>query len=175
MFGIIYGCVLDLSIIQKKLTDDALDHFPIQLSYCVSTGSCVNLFVHSSVTNRQKLYDEKANVGTNSPFMVWKLYLDIIARTAFHHCDKYILPDLLSYLEDECLGCRKFSVCNKFICLNIKKAKVQEIVFETAFVKKLAEKSCMNVDPYFIIYVFDNYKLDVDYKNQYLTTERGKR
>lgn len=33
----------------------------------------------------------------------------------------------------------------------------------------------MNVDPFFIIYVFDNYKLDVDYKNQYLTTERGER
>ena len=132
MFGIIYGCVLDLSIIQRKLTVDVLDHFPIQLSYCVSTDSCVNLFVHSSVTNRQKLYDEKANVGTNSPFMVWKFYLDIIARIAFHHCDKHILPALLSYLEDECLGCRKFSVCNKFTCLNIKKAKVQEIVFEAA-------------------------------------------
>ena len=39
--------------------------------------------------------------------------------------------------------------------------------------KKLATKSCMNGDPYFIIDVFNNYKLGVDYRNQYLTIERG--
>ena len=31
----------------------------------------------------------------------------------------------------------------------------------------------MNGDPYFIIDVFNNYKLGVDYRNQYLTIERG--
>ena len=41
--------------------------------------------------------------------------------------------------------------------------------------KKLAKKSCMNVDPYFIIDVSNNYELNVDYRNQYLTIERGER
>ena len=107
--------------------------------------------------------------------MVWKFCLDIIARIVFSHCDKYILPALLSYLDDECLGCRKFSVCNEFTCPNIKKAKAQKIVFKVSISlsKKLATKSCMNGDPYFIIDVFNNYKLGVDYRNQYLTIERG--
>ena len=38
--------------------------------------------------------------------------------------------------------------------------------------KKLAQKSFMSVDPYFID-VFNNNRLGVDYRNLYLTIERG--
>ena len=56
----------------------------------------------------------------------------------------------------------------------LKKAKVLEIVFEAALrlSKKLAQKSFMSVDPYFID-VFNNNRLGVDYRNLYLTIERG--
>ena len=59
--------------------------------------------------------------------------------------------------------------------MNIKKSKVKEIVFEAALnlSTNLAEKSCVSVDPCFIIDAVNNYKLGVDYRNQYLTTERG--
>ena len=59
--------------------------------------------------------------------------------------------------------------------MNIKKSKVKKIVFEAALnlSTNLAEKSCVSVDPCFIIDAVNNYKLGVDYRNQYLTTERG--
>ena len=73
-------------LIEKKLTVDVLKHFPSQLSYGVISGGCVNLFVHSSVIDRQKVFDESANFGTifyeviNSPFILLKFYLDILVR-----------------------------------------------------------------------------------------------
>lgn len=81
------------------------------------------------------------------------------------------MPVLLSYLDNECIDCTKYT------CANTKKSKVKEIMFEAALKlsKKLAKKSCMNVDPYFIIDVSNNYELNVDYRNQYLTIERGER
>ena len=87
------------------------------------------------------------------------------------------MPVLLSYLDNECIDCRKFTFCTKYTCANMKKPKVKEIMFEAALKlsKKLAKKSCMNVDPYFIIDVFNNYELNVDYRNQYLTIERGEK
>ena len=77
----------------------------------------------------------------------------------------------LSDLED---NCRKFTVCNLRTCVNMKRNRIKNIVFETAltFSKKLAEYSCRGVDPYFIFDVFNTYKRDVDSRNQYLTTER---
>ena len=63
-------------LIEKKLTVDVLKNFPSQLSYGVISGGCVNLFVHSSVIDRQKVFDESANFGTlfyeviNSLFML---------------------------------------------------------------------------------------------------------
>ena len=68
-------------LIKKNLTLDVLKHFPSQLSYGIISGGCVNLFVHSSVTDRQKVFDESANFGTlfykviNSLFMLLKFCL----------------------------------------------------------------------------------------------------
>ena len=49
-------------------------------------------------------------------------------------------------------------------------------MFDTAvkLSKKLAQQSCMNVDSYFIIDVFNTYKKGVDFRNQYLQKGRGK-
>ena len=165
-------------LIEKKLTFDVLKHFTSQLSYGIISGGCVNLFVHSSVIDRQKVFDESANFGTlfyeviNSSFMLLKFYLDILARIIFNYSDKYILPALLSDFKDDC---RKRTVCTPSTCFGLKKIKVKEIVFVNAlkFSKELAEHSCMCVNSYYIIDVFNNYKRGVDLRNQYLTIERG--
>ena len=92
-------------LIEKKLTVDGLKHFLSQLSYDIINGCCVKMLVHSSIINKQKVFDENANFGTlfqeviNSPFMLLTFYLDTLARTIFNYLDKYILLDLLSALK----------------------------------------------------------------------------
>ena len=44
-------------VIDKELTVDVLNYFPIQLSYRVISEGFVNFFIHSAVMNLQKLYD----------------------------------------------------------------------------------------------------------------------
>ena len=139
-------------LINKNLTLDVLKHFPSQLSYGIISGGCVNLFVHSSVIDRQKVFDESANFGTlfyeviNSPFMLLKFYLHILAGIIFNCSYKYILPALLSGFKDDC---RKHIVCTASTCFGLNALK---------FSKELAEHSCMCVNSYYIIDVFNNYK-----------------
>ena len=56
-----------------------------------------------------------------------------------------------------------------------KKNKVKKIVFEATLksAKNLVKQSCMSVDYYFIIDVFNTYKQGVEFRNQYLTIEQG--
>ena len=63
-----------------------------------------------------------------------------------------------------------------FTCFGLKKNKIKEIVFQATLksVKKLVKQSCVSVDFYFIIDVFSTYKQGVEFRNQYLTIERGK-
>lgn len=50
---------------KKKKIVDVLDYFPVQLSYgIIIRDGCVNLCVHCSVTDRQKILDENGNFGT---------------------------------------------------------------------------------------------------------------
>ena len=151
------------SLIEKKLIVDILDFFPVQPSYGIISGGHVHLFVHSSIVNRQKHLADNSNFGIlfyeviNSPFMLLKFYLNILARVVFNYCDKHIMTALLSDLKD---NCRKFTVCNSRTCVNMKRNRIKNTVFETAltFSKKLAEYSCRGVDPYFISDVFNTYK-----------------
>lgn len=51
-------------LIEKKIVNVS-DYFPVQLSYgIIVRDGCVNLCVHSSVTDRQKILDENGNFGT---------------------------------------------------------------------------------------------------------------
>ena len=120
-------------LIEKKLTVDILGYFPDQLSYGIIIDGHVNLFVNSSVNDRQKLFDENSNFRAlffeviNSPFLLWKFYLDVLARIVFNYCDKYFLPTSLSDLTD---NCRNYTICALFSCHNMKKNKVKEIVIK---------------------------------------------
>ena len=74
-----------------KLPVQINDYTPTQLRYGVLLGEQITVFVHSSVVNRQKLFDVgNCNCGIlfyesiNSPFLLWKFYLDILARIFFN-------------------------------------------------------------------------------------------
>ena len=134
-------------VIEKKLTINGLEYFPVQLSYGVITHGVVHLFVHSSVSDRQKLHGENTNFGilyyevVSSLFILWKFYLDILARIVFNYCGKYIISDLLSGLDTD--DCRNITVCSPIRCFGLKKNKIIEIVFISGIrlSKKLAKIS----------------------------------
>ena len=64
--------------IEKNLTVDVLDIFPVHLSYGVISSGQVPLFVHTSIVDKQKRLAFNSNFGTlfyeviNSLFMLWK-------------------------------------------------------------------------------------------------------
>ena len=74
-----------------KLPVQINDYTPTQLRYGVLLGEQITVFVHLSVVNRQKLFDVgNCNCGIlfyesiNSPFLLWKFYLDILAGIFFN-------------------------------------------------------------------------------------------
>ena len=74
-----------------KLPVQINDYTPTQLRYGVLLEEQITVFVHSSVVNRQKLFDVgNCNCGIlfyesiNSPFLLWKFYLDILAGIFFN-------------------------------------------------------------------------------------------
>ena len=157
-------------LIEKKLVVDVLGYFPGNLSYGIISDGTVNLFIHTSVNARQKILDENGNFGVlfyeviNSPFMLWKFYLDVLARIVFIYSDKYVIPTILSASNDDC---RNHTICTQFTCFGLKTNKVKEIVFKATLKlsKKLAQQPCMSTDYFFIFDVFNTYKLGVDNRN----------
>ena len=139
----------------------------------------VNLFVHSSSQNRQRLYSPD-NVGTlyyeiiSSPFILFKFYFDVLARIIFDHSDKFILPALISGLDSN--ECRKTTACSPMNCFSLKKNKIKQTIFQHAvkLSKRLASQFCQVVNPNYIINVFDGYKFGADFYNPYLSIERPK-
>ena len=146
--------------------------------YCrVIFSNEINLFVHSFSQDRQKLYGPN-NFGTlfyeviSFPFMLWKFYLDVLARVVLNHCNKFIMPALLSGFDTN--ECRNSTVCNSEKCFGFKKVKIRDILFLNAvkLSKRLAVHSCRTVNSDFIIKVFDTYKRGVDFYNPYLSIDR---
>ena len=80
--------------ISKYINDNLFvqitEFIPVQLSYGIITGCEINLFVHSSVCERQKVHETSDNFGClfyefiNSPFLLCKFYLDILCRVVFN-------------------------------------------------------------------------------------------
>ena len=98
--------------IEKKLTITVLNHFPVELSDGVITEGSINLFVHGSISDRQKLYGSNGNFGT-------LFYEVILARLVFTCCDKHIVPALLSGIETD--ECRNLTVGGPMCCFGLKK------------------------------------------------------
>ena len=168
--------------ITKKLKIGYFENFPVSLYCSVTSSDEINLFVHSSSQDRQKLYGPN-NFGTlfyeviSSPFLLWKFYLDVLDRIVLNHCDKFILPALLSGFDTN--ECKISTVCNSENCFGFKKVKIREInsiklvfLHPVTLSKRLATYSCQTVNSDFIIKVFDTYKCGVDFYNPYLSIDR---
>ena len=72
----------------------------------------------------------------NSPFILYKTYLELLCGIIYNNVDKKILPGFLSELKDDC---RELSFCDHRNCIatNTKKNKVSFIVIKETFVSKL--------------------------------------
>ena len=129
-------CLKDKKVIKsicKTLKVNCFDCMPPLLIDGVIIRSDVSLFVHISSQGRQKLYNPD-NFGTlfyeviSSPFLLWKFHLDVLTRLVFNHCDKFILPGLMSSFGSN--ECRASTVCTIDNCFGFKKVKLGEVVFD---------------------------------------------
>ena len=106
------------NVIEKKLPIDILGYFSVYLSYGVISDGVANL-------EFSRLYNENTNFRTlyyevvSSPFILWKFYLDILARIILNHCDKYITPALLPGRGTD--DCQKCTVGTPASCSGLKK------------------------------------------------------
>ena len=121
------------------------------------------MFVHCSISVRQKLYCSKGNFGTLfyeviiSTFMLWKFYLVTLARIVFNYCDKHIVPALLSGIETD--ECRNLTACSSMCYFELKKDKIIETVFISGvdLSQILANISCQAVKNHYMLEVFSTY------------------
>ena len=140
---------------------------------------CANkiyIFAHTNAYSRKNdpfgrnlgsLYYE----SVNSPFLLWKLYFDVLCRIIFNQTDRHILPILL---PDPKIDCRKFTACNEQNCSGLKINKIKAIFYSglVSFYRRLCELSCSSFNAPFVIYPFQNYKKRVDFFSSYLEIER---
>ena len=167
------------TFINKNLSVEIDKCIPVQLQYGIIVVKDINLVVHTNVCHKQKVFGQYANFGCsffesiNSPFLLWKFYLDVLCWIVFNICGKSVLPVILTSNTG---NCRKYTLCNSANCFSLKTDKIKTIFFRE-FVnvcKKLVEFSSMSVNPYFIIDVFNIYKRGENFFNQYLEIERGR-
>ena len=159
--------------INKTLSELTDDYFSIQFRYGIITAKNVNLSVQTSAAS-----DDKSPTlcyeCTDSLFLLWKIYLDILCRVAFNILQKF---DLLLILAGINADCRKYTVCTSSNCLNLKINKVKAVFFGELvnLCVKLHKFSCLSVNPYFVIDVFGTDKRGQYFFGQYLEIKKGRK
>ena len=163
--------------IKKKLVLAAKKRFPIFLRSTVTFNSEIPLFVHVQCgPDRQRSYS-KNNYGVlyyefiNSPFMLFKNYLDILGKIILNQCDKYLLPALCKGENEQI--CRRHTACSVKNCFPIKKRRITQFVYLSAvkLIKRLAVTMCQTVNSNTIPECYDTYTLWNHYRNPYLTID----
>ena len=135
---------------------------------------CVHI---DSGPGRQRPYS-KNNYGVlyyeviSSPFILWKMYLDILGKIILNQCDKFLLPAWFANVDEN--ECRQSTDCSVSNCFMLKKEKVKERMFIHALklIKHLVIQYCQAVSSDYIRNVFYEYKLWQDYYNPYLSIDR---
>lgn len=103
------------------------------------------------------MYDiESCSCGTlfyefiNYLFLLWKFYLDTLAKIVLNVCDKIILPMLLSDIETDC---QKYTVCTPMNCTPLRTDQIKFILFKEVvnLTQRLAQISSIFVNPYYIM------------------------
>ena len=118
--------------INGKLHVDIEKYVPVQLQFGIIVAKNVNLFVHANVISRKKVFGAGANFGTlfyesiNSPFLLWKLHLDILCQIVFNVSQKFVLPLLLTGIE---VNCRKYTYSTSSNSFNLKITKIKVLFF----------------------------------------------
>ena len=163
--------------INKKLFVEIDKYIPMELQFGVAAAKDINLFVHTNVCDKKHAFDRYTNFGIvfyesmNSPFIIWKLYLDILCRVVFNLRDKSVLHVILSGATGDC---RRYTACASKNCSNMKLNKIKAIFFREilCFCKRLAAISSLSVNLQFINYVFITYKRDEDFFTEFIEIEK---
>ena len=104
--------------------------FPIHLTRGILAARKKKLFVHTNIHAKKDMLG--TNFGSlyygsiNSPFMVWKLYLDELCRIVFNISDRFIFPLLTSGING---NCRSATACTTSNCSQLKINKNKTIFF----------------------------------------------
>ena len=164
-----------------------ISEFPNELRQGFILSQKVPLFVHTNIVVKNDrplpihtniaMKNERSNFGgihyesINSPFMLWKFYLDILSRVVFNVSHEFIFPLLMSGIDSNCWD---FTVRTSKSCSHLKKSKIKAIFFRelVEFCENLSEFCCDNVDLCFIIDVFKKYEKGVDFFSTFLEIER---
>ena len=150
--------------INKNLYIQVNENIPSSLCQGIVLAESIPLFVHTNVSQKGRgTLDWNYNFGTlfyesiNSPFLLWKFYLEIICRVVFNLSQKFVLPLIFKCIE---VDCRKYTYCGRNNCSNMKIVKVRDVFFnELVFLcKKIVKCSCLHVNPYFIIDAYKTHK-----------------
>ena len=152
-----------LYINNKKILDHVNKKLFLQvdLSNGIAVSKKIYLFAHSNIAAMSNVYGLNFGVlyyeSTESPFMVWKLYLDVLCRVVFNVSYKHIYPLTVSGTES---NCREFAVCTPKNCSGMKVNKIKVVFFRELVILRivLAKISCLDVKVDFVNYIFNNYK-----------------
>ena len=153
-----------------------ISEFPYEITRGIVSANKIYLFANTNAYCR-KNHPFETNLGllyyesVNSPFLLWKFYLDILSCVVFNQSNKHVLLMLLS---DNETNCRKFTLCNKKSSSGMRKVRIKTIFYKelVSFCKTLCELSCSNIDPFFVTYAFKKYERGVYFLSSYLEIER---
>ena len=119
--------------INKNLYLQLNENIPSQLHQGIVLAENIPLFVHTNVSRKRRgTLDWNYNFGTlfyesiNSPFLLWKFYLEIVCRILFNVSQKFILPLIFKGIE---VDCRKYTHYDKYSCSNMKIIKIRDVFF----------------------------------------------
>ena len=152
-----------LYINNKKILDHVNKKLFLQvdLSNGIAVSKKIYLFAHSNIDAMSNVHGLNFGVlyyeSIESPFMVWKLYLDVFCRVVFNVSYKHIYNFTVLGSDS---NCREFAVCTPKNCSGMKMNKIKVVFFRELVILRivLAEISCLDVKVDFVNYTFNNYK-----------------
>ena len=165
-----------LYIGNKKISDNINEHlyvlieqFPIAIRDGIVTTEKNHIFAHTNaLIYKDDPFGRSKNFGflyyesISSPFLLWKMYIDLLCRIVCNISEKFILSVLFSNIK---CSCRNFTVCTDENCPSLKPNVIRTIFYKrlVEFCLCLVRASCKNVNADFIFDVFKNYKRGRDF------------
>ena len=123
----------------RKISDYVTENLYIQLNrntLCqlrqgIVLAENIPLFAHTNVSRKRRgtlNWNHNFRImfyeSINSPFLLWKIYLEIICCIVFNLSQTFVLLLILKGIE---VDCRKYTHCEKYNCSNMKIIKVRAL------------------------------------------------